>query len=183
MRLRRGETFTKVRTCIRNLQLRFSIFFCFSKRKRWQKKTSPGGFRFPSGAPLNRPEKPLRFFWTFPAKFETAQNFRHFSKKLRRVRCPHRPGRMHGFLQKSSAKPNLSTGPTEPSAPTARLRCTRTHVGADDSVRPQDISVLRKSTANPKLPTGPTESSAPTESRRIRTTLQISNARRFYRRY
>ena len=25
--------------------------------------------------PLNRPEKPLRFFWTFPARFVTAQNF------------------------------------------------------------------------------------------------------------
>jgi len=28
------------------LQVRSSIFFCFSKRKRWQKKKSLGGFRF-----------------------------------------------------------------------------------------------------------------------------------------
>ena len=28
-------------------------------------------------------------------------------------------------------------------------------VGADDSVRPQDISVLRKSSAKPQLPSGP----------------------------
>ena len=56
-------------------------------------------------------------------------------------------------------------------------------VGADDSVRPQDISVLRKSSAKSQLPCGPTESSAPTESRRIRTALQISNAKRFHRRY
>ena len=35
----------------RNLQLPISIFFYFSKRKRWQKKTSPEGFRFPSGSP------------------------------------------------------------------------------------------------------------------------------------
>jgi|GEM_PF-6818347 len=34
----------------RNLQLPISIFFYFSKRKRWQKKTSPEGFRFPSGS-------------------------------------------------------------------------------------------------------------------------------------
>ena len=36
-------------------------------------------------------------------------------------------------------------------------------VGADDSVRPQDISVLRKSSANSQLPSGPMWASAPTE--------------------
>ena len=35
-------------------------------------------------------------------------------------------------------------------------------VGADDSVRPQDISVLRKSSANSQLPSGPMWASAPT---------------------
>ena len=47
----------------RNLRLPSNFFFCFSKRKSCKKKTNPGGFRFPPGAPLNRPEKPLRFFW------------------------------------------------------------------------------------------------------------------------
>ena len=47
---------------IGNLRLPFSLFFCFSKRKRWQKKTSRGDFDFPR-PPLNRPEKPLRFLW------------------------------------------------------------------------------------------------------------------------
>ena len=62
--------------CSANQRLRYSIFFCFSKRKRWQKKMSPGGFRFPPGAPLNRPEKPLRFFWTFPAIAENPMRIR-----------------------------------------------------------------------------------------------------------
>ena len=35
-------------------------------------------------------------------------------------------------------------------------------VGADDSVRPQDISVLRKSSTNSQLPSGPMWASAPT---------------------
>ena len=29
------------------MRLPLSLFFCFSKRKDWEKKTSPGGFRFP----------------------------------------------------------------------------------------------------------------------------------------
>ena len=45
------DRFYSVGTHIRNLQLPISIFFYFSKRKRWQKKTSPEGFRFPSGSP------------------------------------------------------------------------------------------------------------------------------------
>ena len=83
-------------------------------------------------------------------------------------------------------------------------------VGADDSVRPQNILVLRESSANSQLPNGPMWASAPTvkavgayefaedsykitafcgRSRtlprprlgRIRTALQISNAERFCR--
>ena len=65
----------KAKTRIGNQRLPFSLFFCFSKRKDWEKQTSPGGFRFPPGAPLNRPEKPLRFFWTFPAITRTALEF------------------------------------------------------------------------------------------------------------
>ena len=56
-----------------------------------QKKTSPGGFRFPSGAPLNQPRKPLRFSWIFPAIFETAQIFWRYTYKLRRGRCRSQP--------------------------------------------------------------------------------------------
>ncbi len=44
------DRFYSVGTHIRNLQLPISIFFYFSKRKRWQKKTNPEGFRFPSGS-------------------------------------------------------------------------------------------------------------------------------------
>ena len=53
-------------------------------------------------------------------------------------------------------------------------------VEADDSVRPQNISVLRKSSAKSQLSSGPMWASAPTELRRIRTALQILNAKRFY---
>ena len=54
-------------------------------------------------------------------------------------------------------------------------------VGADDSVRPQNISVLRKSSAKSQLPSGPMWASAPTGLRRIRTALQLLNARLIYR--
>ena len=54
---------------------------------------------------------------------------------------------------------------------------------ADDSARPQDISFLRISSAKPQLPSGPMWASAPTELRRIRTSLQVLNERRFYSRY
>jgi len=53
-------------------------------------------------------------------------------------------------------------------------------VGADDSVRPQNISVLRKSSAKSQLPSGPMWASAPTGLRRIRTASQILNARLIY---
>ena len=66
----------KGRCTAANLQVRYSIFFCFSKRKRWQKKKSLRGFRFPLRLPLNRPEKPLRFFWTFPAIAENPMRIR-----------------------------------------------------------------------------------------------------------
>ena len=44
-------------------------------------------------------------------------------------------------------------------------------VGADDSVRPQDILVLRQFSANSQLPSGPMWASAPTGLRQIRTAL------------
>ena len=54
-----NDTTVNVRTYIRKQRLRYNFFFCFSKSKRCKKKTSPGGFRFPPGAPLKRPEKHL----------------------------------------------------------------------------------------------------------------------------
>ena len=56
-----------------------------------QKETSRGGFRFSPGVPLNRPRKPLRFSWIFPAIFETAQIFWRYTYKLRRGRCRPQP--------------------------------------------------------------------------------------------
>ena len=62
-----------------------------------------------------------------------------------------------------------------------RRDCTSAYlVGADDSVRPRDVPILRESSANSQLPHGPMWASAPTELRRIRTALQILNAKRFY---
>ena len=53
-------------------------------------------------------------------------------------------------------------GETEPShwadravGPYGEISMHSYPVGADDSVRPQDISVLRKSSAKPQLPSGP----------------------------
>ena len=40
---------------------------------------------------MNRPEKPLRFSWIFPAIFETAQIFWRYTYKLRRGRCRSQP--------------------------------------------------------------------------------------------
>ena len=44
-------THINVGILLENLRLPLSLFFCFSKRKDWEKKTSPEGFRFPSGPP------------------------------------------------------------------------------------------------------------------------------------
>ena len=65
---------------IGNLRLPFSLFFCFSKRKDWEKKTSPGDFDSPR-SPLNRPRKPSRFSWIFPAKFEKLLKISGISRK------------------------------------------------------------------------------------------------------
>ena len=54
-------------------------------------------------------------------------------------------------------------------------------VGADDSVRPQNAPILRESSANSQLLNGPMWASAPTGLRKIRTTLKILYAGRFYR--
>ena len=60
------------------------------------KENEPGWISISLRPSLNRPEKPLRFFWTFPAKFGAVQNFRRYSYALRRGRCLHRPLRNSG---------------------------------------------------------------------------------------
>ena len=49
------------------------------QKKKLQKENKPEGISIFPRTPLNRPEKPLRFFWTFPAKIEAAQNFQRTS--------------------------------------------------------------------------------------------------------
>ena len=64
---------------IGNLRLPFSLFFCFSKRKDWEKKTSPGGFRFPPES-LEPTKKTAPVFLDLSREiWKTAQNFWHFS--------------------------------------------------------------------------------------------------------
>ena len=74
-------THINVGILLENLQLPLSLFFCFSKRKDWEKKTSPGDFDFPPRSPLNRPRKPPRFSWIFPAKFEKLLKISGISRK------------------------------------------------------------------------------------------------------
>ena len=56
----------KGRCAAANLQVRHSIFFCFSKRKRWQKKKSLRGFRFPLRLPWTDQENRFGFLGSFP---------------------------------------------------------------------------------------------------------------------
>ena len=144
-----------------------------------QKKTSPGGFRFPSGAPLNQPRKPLRFSWIFPAIFETAQIFWRYTYKLRRGRCRSQPfAAKERYGCGSAACRYTSTRQFAPvfyktvrqicSCPMGRQsrrplqQVSALPVGADDSVRPQNMSILRKFSANSLLPSGPMWASAST---------------------
>ena len=75
--------------------MQHSAFFCFSKRKR-----ARGDFDFPR-VPLNRPRKPLRFSWFFPAKLEAAQ-------KLRRCSCRRCRVAAHIGPYRTSANPYCS---------------------------------------------------------------------------
>ena len=45
------EAHGKVRTRIKNLRLLSSLFFCFSKRKDWEKENEPGGISISPGPP------------------------------------------------------------------------------------------------------------------------------------
>ena len=66
----------------------------------------------------------------------------------------HRPGRMHRFT-KISGEFAAAQGAGRVVGPYGEISMHSYPVGADDSVRPQDISVLRKSSAKPQLPSGP----------------------------
>ena len=79
-----------------------------------------------------------------------------------RGRCPHRPGGMHRFYENLRRIRNFPMG--RQSRRPLQRRFTFL-VGADDSVRPQNIPVLWESTANSLLPSGPMWASAPTTSR------------------
>ena len=61
------------------------------QKKTLAKENEPGGISIFPRASLNRPRKPLRFSWIFPAIFETAQIFWRCTYKLRRCRCRSQP--------------------------------------------------------------------------------------------
>ena len=66
-------------------------FLLLLQKKTLAKETEPGGISIFPRASLNRPRKPLRFSWIFPAIFETAQIFWRCTYKLRRCRCRSQP--------------------------------------------------------------------------------------------
>ena len=46
------------------------LFLLLLQKKKWQKENEPGGISISLRTSLNRPRKPLRFSWIFPAKFD-----------------------------------------------------------------------------------------------------------------
>ena len=46
------------------------LFLLLLQKKKWQKENEPEGISISPQTPLNRPRKPLRFSWIFPAKFD-----------------------------------------------------------------------------------------------------------------
>ena len=44
-----------------------SLFLLLLQKKKWQKENEPEGISISPQTPLNRPRKPLRFSWIFPA--------------------------------------------------------------------------------------------------------------------
>ena len=128
---------------------------------------------------MNRPRKPLRFSWIFPAIFETAQIFWRYTYKLRRGRCRPQPfatkerygcgsAACRYTLTRQFAPVFYKTVRQIRNCPMGRQsrrplqQVSALPVGADDSVRPQNMSILRKSSANSLLPSGPMWASAPT---------------------
>ena len=70
----------KGRCTAANLQVRHSLFFehflLLLQKKTLAKEKEPEGISISPQTPLNRPEKPLRFFWTFPAIAENPMRIR-----------------------------------------------------------------------------------------------------------
>ena len=85
-----------------------------------------------------------------------------------RGRCLHRPAQIAPVLREFSANSLYFLG-RQSRRPLQRPPLSP--VGADDSVRPQNVPVLRKSAANSQLPSGPMWASAPTGLPQIRTAL------------
>ena len=83
-------------------------------------------------------------------------------------RCLHRPAQIAPVLREFSANSLYFLG-RQSRRPLQRPPLSP--VGADDSVRPQNVPVLRKSAANSQLPSGPMWASAPTGLPQIRTAL------------
>ena len=44
------------------------LFLLLLQKKKWQKENEPGGISISLRTSLNRPRKPLRFSWIFPAR-------------------------------------------------------------------------------------------------------------------
>ena len=81
-------------------------------------------------------------------------------------RCLHRPAQIAPVLREFSANSLYFLG-RQSRRPLQRPPLSP--VGADDSVRPQNVPVLRKSAENSQLPSGPMWASAPTGLRRTHT--------------
>ena len=58
---RRLKPFCKFATAV-------PLFLLLLQKKKWQKENEPEGISISPQTPLNRPRKPLRFSWIFPAK-------------------------------------------------------------------------------------------------------------------
>ena len=58
---RRLKPFCKFATAV-------PLFLLLLQKKKWQKENEPEGISISPQTPLNRPGKPLRFSWIFPAK-------------------------------------------------------------------------------------------------------------------
>ena len=117
-----------------------SVFsFASPKEKTGKRKRVRRDSDFPPDL-LEPARKPLRVFWTFPAKIETAQKFQHCSYRRCRGRCRSQPfatkeryGCGSAACRYTSARTECTVfsgifgefatffGPTESSAPTATL--------------------------------------------------------------
>ena len=60
-------------------------FLLLLQKKTLAKEKEPEGISISPQTPLNRPEKPLRFFWTFPAIAENPMRIRTAQFFIRRT--------------------------------------------------------------------------------------------------